>query len=82
MDEFDTCTKVNPTLNNQKDVILCDLMMELKERKCILFLSYMYFLTLFLSYVNWSFVEENETMSMFCCACINHATMNLTKVWN
>ena len=33
MDEFDTCTKENPTLNNQKDVILCDLMMELKERK-------------------------------------------------
>ena len=63
MDEFDTCAKENPTLNNQKDVILCDLMMELKERKCILFLSYMYFLTLFLSYVNWSFVEENETMS-------------------
>ena len=47
MDEFDTCTKENPTLNNQKDVILCDLMMELKERKCILFLSYMYFLYLF-----------------------------------
>ena len=84
MDEFDTCTKENPTLNNQKDVILCDPMMELKERKCILFLSYMYFLTLFLSYVNWSFVEENETMSklMFCCACISHVTMNLTKVWN
>ena len=37
MDEFDTCTKENQTLNNQKDVILCDLMMELKERKCIIF---------------------------------------------
>ena len=47
MDEFDTCTKGNPTVNNQKDVILCDLMMELNERKCIYFLSYMYFLTLF-----------------------------------
>ena len=47
IDEFDTCTKGNPTVNNKKDVILCDLMMELKERKCILFLSYMYFLTLF-----------------------------------
>ena len=47
MDEFDTCTKGNPTVNNQKDVILCDLMMELNERKCIFFLSYMYFLTLF-----------------------------------
>ena len=38
MDEFDICTKGNSTVNNQKDVILCDLMMELKERKCILFL--------------------------------------------
>ena len=63
MDEFDTCTKGNPTVNNQKDVILCDLMMELNERKCIFFLSYMYFLTFFLSYVNRSSVEENETMS-------------------
>ena len=39
MDEFDTCTKENPTVNNQKDVILCDLMMELN--------FYMYFPTLF-----------------------------------
>ena len=35
MDEFDTCTKENPTVNNQKDVILYDLMMELN--------FYMYF---------------------------------------
>ena len=76
MDEFDTCTKENPTLNNQKDVILCDLMMELKERKCILFLSYMYFLTLLLKKM-----KQCQKL-MFCCACINHATMNLTKVWN
>lgn len=47
MDEFDTCTKGNPTVNNQKDVILCDLMMELNERKRIFFFSYMYFPTLF-----------------------------------
>ena len=47
MDEFDTCTKENPTVNNQKDVILCDLMMELNERKRIFFFSYMYFPTLF-----------------------------------
>ena len=37
MDEFDTCTKDSPVVNNQKDVILCDLMMELNKRKCILF---------------------------------------------
>ena len=76
MDEFDTCTKENPTLNNQKDVILCDLMMELKERKCILFLSYMYFLALFLSYVNWSFVEENETMSKINVLLCMHQSCN------
>ena len=63
MDEFDTCTKGNPTVNNQKDVILCDLMMELNERKCIYFFKLHVLSYPFLSYVNRCSVEENETMS-------------------
>lgn len=77
--------KTVPIVNNQKDVILCDLMMELNKRKYILHVYKLHALSYpFLSsYVNRLSVGKNwNDVETFCCVYINHASMNLTKVWN